>query len=50
MSFDLFWSFRSSYSYLVAPRIVELVRSHDVECRVRIVYPIAVRQADFLQT
>lgn len=47
LSFDLFWSFRSPYSYLVTPRIVELVRRHDVECRVRIVYPIAVRQADF---
>lgn len=47
LSFDLFWSFRSPYSYLVTPRIVELVRAHDVECRVRIVYPIAVRQADF---
>ncbi len=47
LSFDLFWSFRSPYSYLVTPRIVDLVRSHDVECRVRVVYPIAVRQADF---
>lgn len=46
-AFDLFWSFRSPYSYLVTPRIVELVRSHDIECRVRIVYPIAVRKADF---
>lgn len=47
LAFDLFWSFRSPYSYLVTPRIAELVRSHDVDCRVRIVYPIAVRQADF---
>nr|WP_207792350.1 DsbA family protein [Polymorphobacter multimanifer] len=47
MSFDLFWSFRSPYSYLVTPRIAELVRDFDVTCNVRIVYPIAVRQADF---
>jgi 2-hydroxychromene-2-carboxylate isomerase len=47
LAFDLFWSFRSPYSYLVTPRLVELVRDYDVSCNVRIVYPIAVRQADF---
>ncbi len=47
LAFDLFWSFRSPYSYLLTPRLVELVATHDVTCNVRIVYPIAVRQADF---
>lgn len=47
LAFDLFWSFRSPYSYLVTPRIAALVEAHDVQCNVRIVYPIAVRQADF---
>lgn len=47
LAFDVFWSFRSPYSYLLTPRLVELVRDHDVGCNVRIVYPIAVRQADF---
>ena len=47
LAFDVFWSFRSPYSYLVTPRLVELVRDFDVTCNVRIVYPIAVRQADF---
>ncbi|MFA5990205.1 MAG: DsbA family protein [Sphingomonas sp.] len=47
LHFDLFWSFRSPYSYLVTPRIVALEREYDVVCAVRIVYPIAVRQADF---
>ena len=47
LAFDLFWSFRSPYSYLVTPRLVELERDYDVTCNVRIVYPIAVRQADF---
>ncbi len=47
LEFDVFWSFRSPYSYLVTPRLVDLVRSHDVVCNVRIVYPIAVRKADF---
>lgn len=47
LRYDLFWSFRSPYSYLVTPRLVALERDHDVTCTVRIVYPIAVRQADF---
>ncbi len=47
LSYDLYWSFRSPYSYLVTPRLVELERDYDVHCDVRIVYPIAVRQADF---
>ena len=47
LSFDVFWSFRSPYSYLLTPRLVALARDFDVSCNVRIVYPIAVRQADF---
>ncbi len=47
LSVDIFWSFRSPYSYLLTPRLVGLAREYDVECNVRIVYPIAVRQADF---
>ncbi|WP_426168398.1 2-hydroxychromene-2-carboxylate isomerase [Sandarakinorhabdus sp. DWP1-3-1] len=47
ISFDLFWSFRSPYSYLLMPRVAALVADGKVACNVRIVYPIAVRQADF---
>lgn len=47
LSFEVFWSFRSPYSYLVTPRLVALTRDYDVSCDVRVVYPIAVRQADF---
>lgn len=43
MSFDLYWSFRSPYSYLVTPRIAALVRDHEVQCVVRPVYPHAIR-------
>ncbi|MFA6606370.1 MAG: DsbA family protein, partial [Sphingomonas sp.] len=45
--YDLYWSFRSPYSYLVTPRLIELERDFDVQARVRPVYPIAVRQPDF---
>ena len=44
---DLFWSFRSPYSYLVTPRLVELERDYDAQVNVRPVLPIAVRQPDF---
>jgi 2-hydroxychromene-2-carboxylate isomerase len=47
LTYDLFWSFRSPFSYLLTPRLVALERDFDVAANVRIVYPIAVRQADF---
>jgi 2-hydroxychromene-2-carboxylate isomerase len=47
LSYDLFWSFRSPYSYLLTKRLVVLERDFDVQCNVRIVYPIAVRTPEF---
>ncbi|MBX9944073.1 MAG: DsbA family protein [Reyranella sp.] len=47
LRYDLYWSFRSPYSYLVTPRLVALEKAYDVEANVRVVYPIAVRQPDF---
>jgi 2-hydroxychromene-2-carboxylate isomerase len=47
LTYDLYWSFRSPYSYFVMKRLVELERDYDVACNVRIVYPIAVRQPEF---
>ena len=44
---DLFWSFRSPYSYLVTPRLIGLERDWDASVNVRPVLPIAVRQPDF---
>lgn len=49
LRYDLYWSFRSPYSYLVTARLVELEREYDVRAQVRIVYPIAVREPDFFQ-
>lgn len=47
LAFDLFWSFRSPYSYLATGRIVELTRRYAVDVNVRIVLPIAVRIPGF---
>jgi 2-hydroxychromene-2-carboxylate isomerase len=49
LQYDLFWSFRSPYSYLVTPRLLELERDYDVHCNVRPVYPIAVRLEGFFK-
>jgi 2-hydroxychromene-2-carboxylate isomerase len=47
LSYDLYWSFRSPYSYFVMKRLIALEREYDVACNVRVVYPIAVRQPEF---
>ncbi|HTO55533.1 MAG TPA: DsbA family protein [Myxococcota bacterium] len=43
LEIDLFWSFRSPYSYLATPRLIELERHYELEIHVRPVLPIAVR-------
>lgn len=49
LAYDLFWSFRSPYSYLVTPRLVALEAEYDVRCNVRPVYPLAVRTPEFFE-
>ena len=48
-SIDVFWSFRSPYSYLATGRLVELHASHALDVQVRPVLPIAVRTPEFFQ-
>jgi len=49
LEYDLFWSFRSPYSYLVTPRLIEFEREYDAKANVRPVYPIAVRIPGFFK-
>ncbi len=49
-SFDLFWSFRSPYSYLATGRLVRIASEYDVDIKVRPVLPIAVRIEGFFDT
>jgi 2-hydroxychromene-2-carboxylate isomerase len=44
---DLYWSFRSPYSYIVVPKLLELERDWDARVQVKPVLPIAVRQPEF---
>lgn len=50
LRYDLYWSFRSPYSYLVTPRLVALEKEYDVAADIRVVYPIAVRQPGFFSS
>lgn len=50
LAIDVFWSFRSPYSYLVTPRLVQLHGEYDLDVRVRPVLPIAVRIPGFFDT
>ena len=40
---DTYWSFRSPYSYLAIPELVQLREEYDVDIRLRVVLPLAVR-------
>lgn len=50
LNVDLFWSFRSPYSYLATGRIVEMERNWDLAVTVRPVYPLAVRKPEFFKS
>ena len=47
---DLYFSFRSPYSYLAIGRYRELSEAHTVDIALRPVYPIAIRDPDILFT
>jgi 2-hydroxychromene-2-carboxylate isomerase len=49
LAIDLFWSFRSPYSYLATPRLVRLAAEYDVDVRVRPVLPLAIRTPEFFE-
>ena len=44
---DLFFSFRSPYSYLAIGRYRELAEKFTVDINLRPVYPLAIRQPEF---
>ncbi|HEX4199429.1 MAG TPA: DsbA family protein [Caulobacteraceae bacterium] len=47
LTYDLYWSFRSPYSYLITHRLTALERDYDVRGDIRPVYPLAVRTPEF---
>ena len=49
LSVDLFFSFRSPYSYLALPKTLKLVAEYDATVNLRPVYPLAVRVPGFFK-
>ena len=49
LSVDVFWSFRSPYSYLATPRMIALEKAWNLTFNMRPVYPIAVRLDGFFK-
>ena len=45
---DVFWSFRSPYSRLVTPDLLQLPDDYDVDVQLRVVLPLAVRNPQAL--
>lgn len=46
---DIFWSFRSPYSYLATRRYVALTQEYDLALNLRPVYPLAIRDPAFFE-
>jgi 2-hydroxychromene-2-carboxylate isomerase len=49
LSVDLFFSFRSPYSYLALPKTLRMVADYNVTVNLRPVYPLAVRVPGFFK-
>ena len=49
LSVDLFFSFRSPYSYLALPKTLKLIADYDATVNLRPVYPLAVRVPGFFK-
>jgi 2-hydroxychromene-2-carboxylate isomerase len=49
LSVDLFFSFRSPYSYLALPKTAQMAADYDLTVNLRSVYPIAVRIPGFFK-
>lgn len=50
LEIDVFWSFRSPWSYLATPRLRQWQDEYNLEVNFRPVYPIAIRTPEFFQS
>ena len=50
LNYELYWSFRSPYSYMICHRLTALEAAYDVKGVIRPVYPLAVRTPEFFET
>jgi len=49
MKIDLYFSYRSPYSYLILPRMLKLKEKYDIDINFKIVYPIAIRMPEWFE-
>ncbi len=49
MEIDVFWSFRSPWSYLATRRLRDWQEQYQLQVNFRVVYPIAIRTPEFFQ-
>lgn len=50
LTIDVFWSFRSPWSYLATPRLAQWKKTYELQIRFRPVYPIAIRTPEFFSS
>lgn len=46
---EIYWSFRSPYSYLAIDRLCHIAETYDIETKFRPVRPLAMREPDFFE-
>ena len=49
MKIDLYFSYRSPYSYLILPRMLKLKERYDIEINFKVVYPMAIRMPEWFE-
>ena len=49
MKIDLYFSYRSPYSYLILPRMLKLKEKYNIEINFKVVYPIAIRMPEWFE-
>lgn len=49
LQLDLYWSFRSPYSYFITKRALALTRDYDVAIALRVVHPAAIRNPAYFR-
>ncbi len=46
---DLYFSYRSPYSYLILPRMLKLKNEANIDINFKLVYPIAIRMPEWFE-
>ncbi len=49
MKVDFYFSYRSPYSYLILPRMLDLKNNHNIDIKFKLVYPLAIREPSFFK-